>query len=137
MKFRICLLILILTVVFAEANAQSKKDKKKKKADKVQVDPLKGNDNSLFPNKPESNSQSKKRSGKKNQSFAEMYKKNLDAKVKEARERQKQNAKRDKKIEKKMDHPMYSDFSYFGHKKKPKIRPVGKKKFCKECGISH
>ena len=31
----------------------------------------------------------------------------------------------------------YRDSSYFGHKRKPKRRPIGKKKLCKECGIIH
>jgi len=26
---------------------------------------------------------------------------------------------------------------YFGHKKPPKIRPLGKRKYCKICGIRH
>jgi hypothetical protein len=26
---------------------------------------------------------------------------------------------------------------YFGHKKAPKIRPIGKRKYCKICGIRH
>jgi hypothetical protein len=41
------------------------------------------------------------------------------------------------KIEKKMQKPQYTDPSYFGHKRKPKKRPNGKKKFCKECGLTH
>ncbi len=36
----------------------------------------------------------------------------------------------------KMD-PRYTDPLYFGHKKPPKKRPVGKQKLCKECGIRH
>lgn len=31
----------------------------------------------------------------------------------------------------------YSDPSYFGHKRPPKKRPVGKQKFCKVCKIKH
>lgn len=26
---------------------------------------------------------------------------------------------------------------YFGHKKAPKIRPIGKRKYCKICGLRH
>lgn len=33
--------------------------------------------------------------------------------------------------------PQYSNPAYFGHKKKPKKRKRGKRKFCKECGIVH
>ena len=31
----------------------------------------------------------------------------------------------------------YTDPSYFGHKRKPKRRPPGKRRLCKECGIVH
>lgn len=41
------------------------------------------------------------------------------------------------KQEKKMQKPQYTDPLYFGHKKPPKKRKNGKKKFCKECGLSH
>lgn len=41
------------------------------------------------------------------------------------------------KIERKMEKPQYSDPSYFGHKRKPRKRANGKKKFCKECGLTH
>jgi hypothetical protein len=33
--------------------------------------------------------------------------------------------------------PQYADKMYFGHKRPPKKRPVGKRKLCKECGIVH
>lgn len=33
--------------------------------------------------------------------------------------------------------PQYTDFQYFGHKKKPKKRPPEKMKYCKICGIRH
>ncbi len=33
--------------------------------------------------------------------------------------------------------PTYGDPMYFGHKRKPKKRPPGKRKFCKECGMVH
>jgi len=42
-----------------------------------------------------------------------------------------------KKLEKIKDKPQYTDPSYFGHKKKPKKRKRGKRKFCKECGMVH
>ena len=45
----------------------------------------------------------------------------------------KQRAKEDKLSNKKR----YKDPTYFGHKKKPKKRPVGKQKFCKVCKIRH
>ncbi len=57
--------------------------------------------------------------------------------VEEAEERQEANAKRREKEAKMAEKPQYSDPSYFGHKKKPKKRAVGKRKHCKECGIVH
>lgn len=51
--------------------------------------------------------------------------------------RMKDNKKRNKKEARLALKPQYSDPSYFGHKRKPKKRPPGKKKFCKECHIVH
>ncbi|MEM6830657.1 MAG: hypothetical protein AAF551_09060 [Bacteroidota bacterium] len=45
----------------------------------------------------------------------------------------KQKAKEAKLADKKR----YKDPTYFGHKRKPKKRPVGKQKFCKICRIKH
>ena len=45
--------------------------------------------------------------------------------------------KKYKKQERTASRPQYTDQSYFGHKKKPKKRKKGKRKFCKECGIVH
>ncbi|MFT4833957.1 MAG: hypothetical protein ACI83W_000699 [Marinoscillum sp.] len=55
----------------------------------------------------------------------------------EFRERMAANSKRKAKIAKKSATPQYEDPLYFGHKKPPKKRPNGKKKFCKECGLYH
>ena len=60
-----------------------------------------------------------------------------DQKVEEYHKRMEANEKKYKKMAKEMEKPQYSDPSYFGHKKKPKKRPPGKKKFCKECGMYH
>lgn len=55
----------------------------------------------------------------------------------EYEKRMKTNAHKYKVMARKMKKPQYSDFSYFGHKRKPKKRAVGKRKFCKECEIVH
>jgi len=60
-----------------------------------------------------------------------------DRLIVEYKKRMKANVRRYKIIERKMKKPKYSDPSYFGHKRKPKIRPVGKRKYCKECEIVH
>ena len=65
----------------------------------------------------------------------------LTQSLEEAREefwdRQEKLARQRSKIAKKMRKPQYSDPTYFGHKRKPKIRPLHKRKLCKECGIVH
>ncbi len=60
-----------------------------------------------------------------------------DRKVEEYHKRMEANVKKYKRMAKEMEKPQYSDPTYFGHKKEPKKRPAGKKKFCKECGMSH
>lgn len=57
--------------------------------------------------------------------------------VDEFYQRLKRNKREYRKLQRKMKKPQYSDPSYFGHKRKPKIRAVGKRKLCKECGIVH
>ncbi len=80
-------------------------------------------------------------SPKQNRSFWDFFRKKEnpwgDQLVDEYEDRMKQNAKDAKKKDKEMEKPQYSDFTYFGHKKKPKKRPPHKMKFCKECGIRH
>jgi len=74
-----------------------------------------------------------KKKGKSKYSLASDY----DRKVEEHHQLMKANAKKNEKIAKEMEKPQYSDPTYFGHKKEPKKRPPGKKKFCKECGLVH
>jgi len=69
--------------------------------------------------------------------FVHPYDYYFDQKIKEYEERMVANVKKYKKMEKEMKKPQYSDPSYFGHKRKPKKRPPGKRKFCKECEIVH
>jgi hypothetical protein len=46
-------------------------------------------------------------------------------------------AKEKQYILRKMDAPQYTDFTYFGHKHKPKKHLPYAMKYCKECGIRH
>ncbi len=64
-------------------------------------------------------------------------KKKDDDEVAEFRERMKKVAKKRRKEERLSQKPQYSDPLYFGHKKPPMKRRNGKKKFCKECGLTH
>lgn len=65
------------------------------------------------------------------------YDKYFDKKIEEYKIRMKANVKKHKKEARLMKKPQYSDPSFFGHKRKPKKRPPGKRKFCKECEIVH
>lgn len=73
---------------------------------------------------------SKKQSKKK-------FLKPTDAGLVKYEQQKKANAKKYAQMAKDAKKPQYSDPTYFGHKKKPKKRPVGKRKFCHECGIVH
>jgi archaellum component FlaD/FlaE len=83
--------------------------------------------------KPEQKRVSRKKN-KKGKSEITIY---YDVKVQEFYKRMKANAKKYKKMQREMKKPQYSDPMYFGHKKMPKKRPPGKKKYCRECGIVH
>ncbi len=61
----------------------------------------------------------------------------LEQKQKEYRQRMIANAKKHTKEARLMQKPQYADPTYFGHKRKPKKRPAGKRRLCKECGIVH
>lgn len=65
------------------------------------------------------------------------YDQQYDQSIKDYEKLMKANKKKYRKMAKGMEKPQYSDPTYFGHKKKPKKRPKGKRKFCDECGIVH
>ncbi|MEP0366947.1 MAG: hypothetical protein ABJN36_13870 [Cyclobacteriaceae bacterium] len=72
--------------------------------------------------------------------FKSIFKKNsnkTDDETAEFRKRMKKVARKKRKQERLADKPQYSDPLYFGHKKPPKKRKNGKKKFCKQCGLTH
>ncbi|HLF34581.1 MAG TPA: hypothetical protein VI583_10095 [Cyclobacteriaceae bacterium] len=81
--------------------------------------------------------ENKKVKTKKNKANALSLDQQFNQKVDEYYARMEENSKRYKKFEKDMRKPQFSDPSYFGHKRPPKKRPPGKKKFCKECGMVH
>lgn len=56
---------------------------------------------------------------------------------KEFEDRMQARGKTNRRNERLLDKPQYSDPSYFGHKRPPKKRPPGKMKFCKQCGLRH
>ncbi|MTI21651.1 hypothetical protein E1176_11525 [Fulvivirga sp. RKSG066] len=77
------------------------------------------------------------RNKSKKKSFRSIFNKQLKDKREIFYDLMEANAKKRKKMEREMQKPQYSDPSYFGHKRKPKKRPPGKRKFCKECKIVH
>jgi hypothetical protein len=138
-------LAFILLIVVSSSVAQKREPVKKKKS-QAEVDnaysPV--NENASFDSdyssvraKKETRKAKKLTKKDRNNSYTYNYLKNLDVKKKEFEKRMKQNAREDRKMAREMQKPQYSDPMYFGHKKKPKKRPAGKRKFCKECGIIH
>ena len=81
-------------------------------------------------------------SSKQAQAILKIYKNHpytiyYDNLIVEYEKRMKTNAHKYKVMARKMKKPQYSDPSYFGHKRKPKKRAVGKRKYCHECEIVH
>lgn len=128
------IVFLLISLATITSHGQTKKKKESAKKEPSQQD------NAFSPSSEENAvlapaKKSKKR--KKKKSVHERYEITMEQKVREFEERMEANAKAYKKQQKEMQKPQYSDPSYFGHKRKPKIRKVSKRKFCKECGIVH
>ena len=100
---------------------------------KIQAQTSRDTENFEFKSEQTSSKKKKKKKGL----FTKKYNSKLNNAVEEFDELMKSNIKKRAKIARKMEKPQYSDPSYFGHKKPPKKRPVGKRKMCKECGIVH
>lgn len=95
-------------------------------------------DNSFAPTENEQSAIQKKTLKKKGKkSYRTLFNRRMDNKIKEFDQRMEANVKQNKKEAKLMLKPQYSDPMYFGHKRKPKKRPPGKRKFCKECHLTH
>lgn len=122
---------------------QSSKKKNKKKSKSEKTTPrFEQQGNSYAPFSPEETKEvvspaKKSKKSKKKKSAYENFSMTMDKKVDQFGERMEANAKAEKKKQKEMKKPQYSDPSYFGHKRKPKIRKVKNRKHCKECGITH
>lgn len=120
MKFQYVFIPVLLLLAAQSAIAQS--EKKKETSEQP---------SSLTPYYPEKSKETTKTKRKKSTG-----KVTYDARDK-FYDRMEQVAKDNRKAEKELQKPQYSDPSYFGHKKPPKRRPAGKLKYCKECGMRH
>ena len=101
-------------------------------------DPKPDKSNSFEPFEQEKSAAQKKTMKKKGKKSARAsFNKTMDVKIKEFDKRMQANARQERKKQIQMLKPQYSDPSYFGHKRKPKKRPPGKRKFCKECSLWH
>jgi hypothetical protein len=121
MRFHLIVLLILISCSYSfaqSANKKSAKERNKKEIDRGATYEIKTD-------------KVKKKKSKYSIS------KGFDKKVEEYEKRMEDNAKKYQKMAKEMKKPQYSDPTYFGHKKKPKKRPPGKKKFCKECGMNH
>lgn len=126
MKFlKLSIIILLVTGAFSLAAAQSRSESSRENV------PQAFDRGATY--ETETSKKEQKRRKKSKYSLAGEY----DRKVEEYHKRMEANIRKNNKIAKEMEKPQYSDPTYFGHKKPPKKRPVGKKKFCKECGMSH
>lgn len=123
---RIPLIVLLVLCCTTLSFAQSRK--KQKNAQTSQQQP-----SSLTPYFPDKDYEPEKK-GKTKKSKSRKITRNAEE---EHDARMKQVVKAHRKAEKELSKPQYSDFTYFGHKRKPKKRPPGKMKFCKECEIWH
>ena len=134
MILRVAILIIGLFVAFS-VSAQNSRDTGSG-TPRPQYNPM---DEEVFgPFLPNSKSQAKdykkrKREAKKRKASSLTY----DQAVRDFDKRMKAAAKRYKKEEKLARKPQFSNPLYFGHKRPPKKRPLGKRKLCKECGIVH
>lgn len=127
MNIKYYVLALLLAGSISWGQAQSKSEKKKQKQ---QAQAQKELPSSREPGTSDNLFRGERKMSKSSGS--------LEAKaVQEFQKRMKKNARKYNKIDRIKDRPQYSDPTYFGHKRKPKKRPVGKRKFCKECGIVH
>ena len=137
MKWIIALFV-FMVLFAADATAQRKK-KKRKKENQVELNEFGQPTQDVAPSsrnpgnydQPQPTRKSRKVSAYNN------FNKQLNGAVKAQRKRMRDNALYYRKEQRMAKKPRYSDPMYFGHKKKPKIRPVGKRKLCKECGIVH
>ena len=134
-----CLIFLAGFVFVAldnSANAQSKKNKVKSNKEAPASTEYENFPSSKNPGSNEAMHKNARRSAKKGSSKNNLMHQ-LDQKVEEYHQRVKEAQKRYKKMARVSKKPQYSDPTYFGHKRKPKKRPPGKKKLCKECQIVH
>ncbi|MDQ3394021.1 MAG: hypothetical protein M3512_07920 [Bacteroidota bacterium] len=110
--------------------AQSGGKKKSKEAVQKSWDSPTRDPNEIFKDSGGNNVKAKKKKSNNKATPA-------DAGMAKYEQQKKANAKKYAQMDKDMRKPQYSDPSYFGHKKKPKKRPLKKRKFCHECGITH
>lgn len=116
----------VLMMAVATSFAQSKKKKAKESEAPTQGQPS-SLDPSYYPEKKyEPSKKKRKPTGKTTYDATEKF-----------YDRQEAIAKQERKNEKEMEKPQYSDPLYFGHKRPPKKRPPSKMKYCKTCGIRH
>lgn len=86
---------------------------------------------------PQASSRSSQIFSSEKKASKKAYQKKENQALVEYEELMKSNKKKYRKMAKGMKKPQYSDPTYFGHKRKPKKRKLGKRKFCEECGIIH
>jgi hypothetical protein len=127
MKCRFAIIFVLLLAGSQVGFAQSKKKK-----EVVKEETTNGQPSSLTPYYPE-----KQKSAEKKKTTRKSGRKVTYNARDKFYDRMETVAKENRKAEKELKKPQYSDPSYFGHKRPPKRRPAGKLKYCKECGLRH
>lgn len=120
-------LIILLVLCVTTSFAQSKKKRNTKKTETAQQQ-----SSSLSPYFPSKDYEPEKKGKTKSKSRKATYNA-----MDEHEDRMRAVVKANRKAEKELLKPQYSDPTYFGHKRKPKKHKPGKMKFCKECEIRH
>lgn len=115
-------LILFLLVFSASASVLAQK----KKSEKSEPNSL---DNGRLEEKYVPKAKGKKKKSGPSYEARSDFEERMEKNWKE-REREEKNFSGERKADK-------SQPPYFGHKRPPKIRPMGKRKVCKVCGIKH
>jgi hypothetical protein len=125
MVLRITFFVL-LSCVALESQAQARKNNKKQQQESSEQRPTSLDPSAAATEKQYAPKTSRKASKGPTYGLEEEYYERMEAVEKEQR-----------KNEKMMEKPQYSDPMYFGHKRPPKKHKPSKMKFCKVCGIRH
>ena len=112
MKWNLCICLLSLSVVGYSQNTRSEKN-------------------------PYSNDIKNYKIKKEKKNIFPILRRKEKTEIEEFRRRVQKAYRENEKISRELEKPRYANPLYFGHRRPPKKRPLGKQKFCKTCRIKH